>query len=85
MQDDPKNAPTDTILPSPRVEALEAYTAADLRDMAGDDRDPFEVSAHGRRGPPFEPPVPSGRIPCLTPPSRAAGRCAGGRRTRRGG
>ncbi|GAA1414874.1 hypothetical protein GCM10009601_03530 [Streptomyces thermospinosisporus] len=47
MQDDPRNARTDTLLPSPRVEALEEYTSADLRDMAGDDRDPFEVSALG--------------------------------------
>lgn len=33
--------------PSPQVTALQQYTSADLRDIAGDNPDPFEVSALG--------------------------------------
>lgn len=47
MQDDPRAEETHTLLPSPQVAALQEYTPADLRDIAGDDRDPFEVSALG--------------------------------------
>lgn len=47
MRDDPRAEETRTLLPSPQVVALHEYTPADLRDIAGDDRDPFEVSTLG--------------------------------------
>lgn len=47
MQDQSRAEEPSALLPSPQVAALQEYTPADLRDITGDDRDPFEVSALG--------------------------------------
>ena len=47
MPDDTSKGSRLSVSLSPQVTALQQYTPADLRDIAGDNPDPFEVSAWG--------------------------------------